>query len=89
MFYQTSMGLIYLIFNQLPFLWDTSAVKINKITASIHFRIGAVIYLLLVGSLLDLRACKSTDYTCQSNSKKDIGDYLMTGKSEKNYETHN
>ena len=24
MFYQTSMGLIYLIFNQLPFLWDTS-----------------------------------------------------------------
>ena len=25
MFYQTSMGLIYLIFNQLPFLWDTSA----------------------------------------------------------------
>ena len=26
MFYQTSMGLIYLIFNQLPFLWDTSVV---------------------------------------------------------------
>ena len=27
MFYQTSMGLIYLIFNQLPFLWDTSDPK--------------------------------------------------------------
>ena len=28
MFYQTSMGLIYLIFNQLPFLWDTSELII-------------------------------------------------------------
>ena len=27
MFSQTSMGLIYLIFNQLPFLWDTSDVE--------------------------------------------------------------
>ena len=27
MFYQTSMGLIYLIFNQLPFLWDTSDMR--------------------------------------------------------------
>ena len=27
MFSQTSMGLIYLIFNQLPFLWDTSELK--------------------------------------------------------------
>ena len=29
MFSQTSMGLIYLIFNQLPFLWDTSVVNHN------------------------------------------------------------
>ena len=34
MFPQTSMGLIYLIFNQLPFLWDTRVMKIkfNKAT---------------------------------------------------------
>lgn len=50
---------------------------------------GAVIYLLLVGSLLDLRACKSTDYTRYPYSKKDIGHCLMSGKSEKSYETHN
>lgn len=29
MFSQTSMGLIYLIFNQLPFLWDTSVFFYN------------------------------------------------------------
>ena len=33
MFYQTSMGLIYLIFNQLPFLWDTSVGVSKKICA--------------------------------------------------------
>ena len=36
MFYQTSMGLIYLIFNQLPFLWDTSVL--NNIVRVIALR---------------------------------------------------
>ena len=38
MFYQTSMGLIYLIFNQLTFLWDTSVTnyKITKISLSLQ-----------------------------------------------------
>ena len=37
MFYQTSMGLIYLIFNQLPFLWDTSVNRyiLNKVVGNI------------------------------------------------------
>ena len=36
MFYQTSMGLIYLIFNQLPFLWDTSGIEYLHITQVIE-----------------------------------------------------
>ena len=37
MFYQTSMGLIYLIFNQLPFLWDTSDNLYKVITKIVPF----------------------------------------------------
>ena len=34
MFSPTQMGQIYLIFNQLPFLWDTSVLK-NAITGEV------------------------------------------------------